>query len=76
MLKCRQILAYENPTGVCYDADNEILYIANYNHHNILCVRLKGSMLYGEIEEQMTHPDLVSPENISVKNDYIAVADL
>lgn len=66
---------YYNPTGVEYDSDSNSLFIANYAGRNILIADITGSPPVAAIRKQITHPDLKSPENVSVRGDRIAVAD-
>jgi hypothetical protein len=60
-----------NPTGV-YKYDGKV-YVANYRGHNILKGRIEGSEY--RIEELITNPAMISPENIAVSAIGIAVAD-
>lgn len=66
-----------NPTGVFYDKVKGILYVANYNGHNIVKCSIdentKKLKYLGEINDK----NMVSPENVSVdeNGNNIAVAD-
>jgi DNA-binding beta-propeller fold protein YncE len=64
-----------NPTGVQYNSNTDLLYVANYSGRNVLVLRLADNQL--ELEVEITHTDLRSPEGIAVteSGDAIAVAD-
>jgi hypothetical protein len=59
------------PTGL-YEYDSKV-YVANYRGHNILKGRIEGSEY--RIEEAITSPAMISPENVAVSAMGIAVAD-
>jgi DNA-binding beta-propeller fold protein YncE len=65
-----------NPTGLYYDEENDLLYIANYTGHNVFVCKIKddGNL---ELIREFTHPEMQSPENVSVTSDgkKVAVAD-
>ena len=65
-----------NPTGICYDNENDLIYIANYNGHNILVARLEENDNLTIVDEFVCD-GLISPENVAVSKDgsKIAVAD-
>lgn len=66
---------YFNPTGVEFDTATNSLFIANYVGKNILRAEIEGSPPIAVVKGQITHPELKSPENVSVRGDRIAVAD-
>ncbi len=65
-----------NPTGLYYDRRTNLLYIANYNGHNILVGRITDSETFF-VEKMIVAEGLTSPENVAVNEvgNRIAVAD-
>lgn len=63
-----------NPTGVFYDPQEEQLYIANYHGSNVLVCTIRDDNSL-EVINRISDADMVSPENVWVKNQKIAVAD-
>lgn len=65
-----------NPTGVYYNKNTQMVYLANYNGHNILIGRITEDLNF-EILRILTNEILVSPENVITNSDgsKIAVAD-
>lgn len=65
-----------NPTGVYYNKNNRLIYIANYNGHNILIGKINSENRF-EVIRSIENTSMVSPENIMVSADgnKIVVAD-
>ena len=65
-----------NPTGLFYDAKEELLYIANYHGHNVLIGRITENDTFFA-EKMIVAEGMVAPEGIAVneKRSRIAVAD-
>ena len=65
-----------NPTGVLWHNPTQTLYVANYNGHDILLLKLKEDRSL-ELLHRFTDPEMKSPENLDVSKDgkKIAVAD-
>lgn len=64
-------------TGVYYDSESDLLYIANYRGHNIIVCSLNnnGEEISIQIKNEISPNGMMSPENIDVKNGVIAAAD-
>lgn len=63
-----------NPTGVYCDPEQDLLYIANYNGGDVLVCRIDENREV-QVINKITDVDMVSPENVYVKNSKVAVAD-
>lgn len=64
-----------NPTGCFYNKKEDLLYLANYNGHNVLVCKISDDLTCTVLKEISTE-SMVSPENIYInKNGMIAVAD-
>ncbi|MDR1920813.1 MAG: hypothetical protein LBS31_03610 [Candidatus Adiutrix sp.] len=61
------------PTGLYYHQGT--LYIANYTGNNILAGQLSADNSRLEITRSITHPALISPENIFVDDEIIVTAN-
>jgi hypothetical protein len=63
------------PTGLCVAGTDGTVVLANYTGHDLLEMRLCGDRF--ELVRRITHPDMVSPENVAVSEDgqLLAVAD-
>ncbi|HHW36195.1 MAG TPA: hypothetical protein GXX18_02685 [Bacillales bacterium] len=66
-----------NPTGVFYSGETNSLFVANYNGHNVIEFGINLENNHLEKINEMTHTEMVSPENVVAGHDgkYIAVAD-
>ncbi len=65
------------PTGIYYDKDVDLLYVANYIGHNILICNVElidGSPVI-TVKDTVSYDGMESPENVCSKNGIIAVAD-
>jgi hypothetical protein len=62
-----------NPTGIY--AQGGDVYIANYNGRDVLVGRLSSDGRKLTIHAEIRDPKMVSPENVFVNKNYIAVAD-
>lgn len=65
------ILTEINPAGLYVHSGR--VYLANYHYHNVIIGKIENDELV--VERKLTHPKFVSPEGVSVTDDYIAVAD-
>lgn len=63
-----------NPTGVFFDSEGELLYVANYHGSNVLVCKVRDDNSV-EVIKTISDADMVSPENVCVKNHKVAVAD-
>lgn len=66
-----------NPTSVQYNEKLQRLFVANFNGHNIIEAKIAGEPPVAYVSRQFLYPELVSPENVYVDDDYtvMAVAD-
>ncbi|SFD26442.1 hypothetical protein [Clostridium uliginosum] len=65
-----------NPTGIYFNKNTNLLYIANYNGHNILVCKVNENHKL-ELVKEITNDQMISPENVVTNSDgtKIAVAD-
>lgn len=63
-----------NPTGICYEKTNDLFYIANYHGSNVLVCKIDDNFSV-KVIKVISDSDMVSPENVYVKNHKIAAAD-
>jgi hypothetical protein len=71
------VVSTYNPTGIHYNQEKKILYMANFNGHNILEAKVEGTPPVATITRNFVHPDLLNPENVYVdaKQNLMAVTD-
>lgn len=67
------IVNHWNPTGVYFY--NNILYVANYNFHDVLTFKISDDASVLVLNSVITDPAMVSPENTFVTSRGVAVAD-
>lgn len=65
-----------NPTGVYFNKNTNLLYIANYNGHNVLICKVNENHKL-ELVKEIANEQMISPENVVANSDgtKIAVAD-
>lgn len=63
-----------NPTGVFFDTEGGLLYVANYHGSNVLVCKVSNDNSV-KIIKTISDADMVSPENVCVRNHKVAVAD-
>jgi hypothetical protein len=68
-------VAVWEPTGVCAREREGLVFVANYNGHDVLEMRRVKDCL--ELVRHYTHPEMRSPENVAVSADglLVGVAD-
>lgn len=66
-----------NPTGVFFSDKTNSLFVANYNGNDVLEMEVNEEKAQLNLKNELTNPELVSPENVVVSNDgkHIAIAD-
>lgn len=57
-----------NPTGLFFKADTQTLYVANYNGHDILKFSYDAQQQSLSLQQTITDPQMVSPENLYVRD--------
>lgn len=67
-------LARWNPTGLCAGSRSDELFVANYNGHDVLRVKLAGDGTMSLVR-RFTHDSMRSPENVAYHEGVLYVAD-
>ncbi len=69
-------IAVWNPTGLAFNKQRQLLYVANYTGHDVLVMRMDSKRQL-QLVRRITHPQLKGPIGVATNRDgtRIAVAD-